>query len=225
MTATASSLQSSLQCTRSERNSNLASPPQDQDSLGGRGSQASKLAVGYVCRGGAIGLALPKLGAGLLKYCLAIGLLRKAGLQLPFSIGFAEQRRDLKVSRPTIGCAGPGLRRFCVVIRPRVEDTGKMAAVAGLVRGPLRQVSSGPWCARRTSCALSEPLSLSLPGFRAAEEAFPPLGARGGAGNRSGLWARPGWNLGSGSRPERSGSRLPQGRVASRTLAVAASCG
>lgn len=71
-----------------------------------------------------------------------------------------------------------------------------MAAVAGLVRGPLRQVSSGPWCARRIPCALSEPLSLSLPGFRAAEEAFPPLGARGGAGNRSELWARPGGNPG-----------------------------
>uniref|UniRef100_A0A0G2KAM3 Pyruvate dehydrogenase E1 component subunit beta n=1 Tax=Rattus norvegicus TaxID=10116 RepID=A0A0G2KAM3_RAT len=55
--------------------------------------------------------------------------------------GLLLQRRDLKVSRPTIGCAGRGLRRFCVVIRLRVEDTGKMAAVAGLVRGPLRQAS------------------------------------------------------------------------------------
>lgn len=101
--------------------------------------------------------------------------------QLTLSIGYAERRWVLKVSRPTIGCARRGLRRFCVVIRRRVEDTGKMAAVAGLVRGPLRQVGSGPWSAHRRPCALSETFSLSLPGFWAAEEAFSPLGARSGA--------------------------------------------
>ncbi|KAH0502809.1 Pyruvate dehydrogenase E1 component subunit beta, mitochondrial [Microtus ochrogaster] len=55
--------------------------------------------------------------------------------------GFSGRRRALRSSRPTIGCARPGRRRFCVVIRPPVEDTGKMAVVVGLVRGPLRQVS------------------------------------------------------------------------------------
>lgn len=72
-----------------------------------------------------------------------------------------------------------------------------MAAVAGLVRGPLRQVGSGPWSAHRRPCALSETFSLSLPGFWAAEEAFSPLGARSGAGNRSRRRARPGGSPGS----------------------------
>lgn len=59
-----------------------------------------------------------------------------------------------------------------------------MAAVAALVRGPLRQVGSGPRRARRWPCALSELSPLSPPGFRAPEEAFSPLGARGAAGRR-----------------------------------------
>lgn len=72
-----------------------------------------------------------------------------------------------------------------------------MAVVAGLVRGPLRQVGSGPWRARRRLCALSEPFSFSLTGFQAAEEAISPLGARSGTGNGSRRWARPGGSPGS----------------------------
>lgn len=60
-----------------------------------------------------------------------------------------------------------------------------MAAVSGLVRRPLEQVGSG---ARplRDPCPLASPLSIlpvSSPGLRAAEEALPPVGAGGAAGN------------------------------------------
>lgn len=102
-----------------------------------------------------------------------------------------------------------------------------MAAVAGLVRGPLRQVGSGPWRARRRLCALSEPFYFSLSlcqasgllkrrFHRSAPAAVQVTGPYAGQG-REGV-------LGPGSRPERSGSRLLQGWVASRTLAAAASC-
>lgn len=76
-----------------------------------------------------------------------------------------------------------------------------MAAVAGLVRGPLRQASG----------LLRRRFHRSAP---AAVQVTDPDAGRG----REGV-------LGPGSRPERSGSRLPQSRVASWTLAAAASCG
>lgn len=72
-----------------------------------------------------------------------------------------------------------------------------MAVVAGLVRGPLRQVS------RRF--------------HRSAPAAVQVTGPDVGQGREGAL--------GPGSRPERSGSCLPQGQVASWTLTAAASCG
>lgn len=90
------------------------------------------------------GRALPKPGGGAYEIAPCYWLPQEDGTLSYHSIGFAEQRWDVKVSRPTIGCVRRALRRFCVVIRQLVEDTGKMAVVAGLVRGPLRQVGSGP---------------------------------------------------------------------------------
>lgn len=57
--------------------------------------------------------------------------------------------RGTQAPRPAIGPAGgeAGLaaliRPRCVVIRRRLEDTVKMAAVPGLVRRPLQQVGTG----------------------------------------------------------------------------------
>lgn len=185
MTAAAGDLQSYHQCNRSE---SLTSPPQDQDSLGGRGSQALKPAVGYACRGGAHKSRSAKSWGGAPEIAPYYWLPQEGG---------TLSYHSLRCHALQLAAPHGSLRRFCVVIRRRVEDTGKMAAVAGLVRGPLRQVGSGPWRARRRLCDLSEPFSLSLPGFRAAEEAISPLGARRSAGNRSRRRARPGGSPGS----------------------------
>lgn len=73
-----------------------------------------------------------------------------------------------------------------VVIRRRLEDTVKMAAVSGLVRRPLEQVGSGTQNPCETLAHPSSSLSalfLFLPGLRAAEEALPPDSVRGAAGD------------------------------------------
>lgn len=106
----------------------------------------------------------------------------------PHPIGWAGHAGAASCHWPApAGEVGPerqGLR--CVVIRRRLEDTIKMAAVSGLVRRPLEQVHSGT----RDPCAIpahpSFPLSVLFifpPGLRAAEEALPPDSVSGAAGN------------------------------------------
>lgn len=77
-------------------------------------------------------------------------------------------------------------RPRCVVIRRRLEDTIKMAAVSGLVRRPLEQVGSGTRALCAISAHLASPLSVLFlfpPGLRSSEEALSPDGAGGAAGN------------------------------------------
>lgn len=111
---------------------------------------------------------------------------RKSRRTTPRGRGGARRRRALPLVR-----AGGGGTLYDIaaavlpVIRRRLEDTVKMAVVSALARRPLEQVggSDGPdHLARSLSPPLSG-LSLSPPGVGAAEEALPPDGAGGAAGN------------------------------------------
>lgn len=126
--------------------------------------------------------------------------------------------RGTQASSPAIRSSWRGRRgltrqRSCrVVIRPRLEDTVKMAAASGLMRRPLEQVDSGTRASARSLPTL-RPLSassLSPPGLRAAEEALPPDGTGGTAGRWPGR--RPGQGGGSQSRGGCRGRACAVGR-------------
>lgn len=104
----------------------------------------------------------------------------------PEGMGGARRRRVLPLARASGGGGARRQRLRCVVIRRRLEDTIKMAAVSGLVRRPLEQVRSGTRDPCATPAHPSFPLSvlfISPPGLRAAEEALPPDSVSGAAGN------------------------------------------
>lgn len=162
---------------------------------------------------------------------------RKSRRTTPRGRGGARRRRALPLVRAS-GRRDPIRRRspaVLSVIRRRLEDTVKMAVVSALARRPLEQVgggSGGPdHLARSLSPALSV-LFLSPPGLGAAEEALPPDGAGGAAGNagtpqgpssqgEAGV-APARWRVGAEGRGGERRRRRPGSRVRPGTRAASA---